>query len=123
MKEFAGVEAERYAADVALGLPGATTDQPFGPDVEVYRVAGKIFMLTGGRLHVTLKCPPHEALELRAEFPSITPGYHMNKRHWITVEPGPGITPEVVEELVHTAYDALLATLPRTKRPFVPRDL
>ncbi|MEJ1231219.1 MAG: MmcQ/YjbR family DNA-binding protein [Galbitalea sp.] len=41
--------------------------------------------LTGGPLRVSLKCDPEDSRALRAEFADITPGYHLNKRHWVTI--------------------------------------
>ncbi|MGO2110241.1 MAG: MmcQ/YjbR family DNA-binding protein [Pseudoclavibacter sp.] len=80
------------AADrIALGLPRATVSQPFGPDWEVYKVEGKVFQLLTefhGVHMVTVKADPHDALALRETFPSISAGYHMNKKHWITIRPG-----------------------------------
>jgi predicted DNA-binding protein (MmcQ/YjbR family) len=60
---------------------------PFGEDTLVFKVKGKIFALAnlGGDLSVNLKCDPAYALELREKYPSVIPGYHMNKKHWNTV--------------------------------------
>ncbi len=60
---------------------------PFGPDTLVYKVKGKIFALANldGELSVNLKCEPSLAIELREEYPAVTPGYHMNKKHWNTI--------------------------------------
>jgi len=60
---------------------------PFGEDTLVFKVNGKIFALAnlGGDLSVNLKCDPSFALELREKYNSVTPGYHMNKKHWNTV--------------------------------------
>jgi len=60
---------------------------PFGDDTLVYKVRGKIFALINltGDLTVNLKCNPTLAIELREKYTSVTPGYHMNKKHWITI--------------------------------------
>lgn len=115
-----GGEIAAFAGDLALELPGVSTDQPFGFGVDVYRVAGKIFLLLmegRGTPLATMKCDPEEAVWYREEFPSVLPGYHMNKKHWISVQPGGDVTPELLTELVEGAYGALVATLPRAKRP------
>ena len=74
--------------DYCLELMGTEEDFPFGPDLYVYKVKGKIFaiLFSGqGEARLNLKCDPDEALALRDIFPAITPGYHMNKKHWNTL--------------------------------------
>ncbi|GIV77016.1 MmcQ/YjbR family DNA-binding protein [Litorilinea aerophila] len=71
-----------------MAKAGATEEQPFGPDVLVYKVMGKIFALLFWReepLRLNLKCDPLEALALRQQYAAVLPGYHMNKRHWNTL--------------------------------------
>lgn len=86
-----GETLQRTAADYAEELPGAGLEHPFGPEWEVYKVHGKVVMLmtqvTGEPL-VILKSAPDEAAALRHEHMEITPGYHMSKKHWITLEGG-----------------------------------
>ena len=75
--------------DLCLRQANATEDDPFGDDVAVFKVEGKIFalvMLAGEPGRVNLKCDPDWALELRAQYDAVEPGYHQNKRHWNTVE-------------------------------------
>ena len=65
-----------------------TEETPFGPEVLVYKVRGKVFALLdwlSAPLTLALKCDPIHALQLRAEYPAVIPGYHLNKRHWNTV--------------------------------------
>ena len=76
--------------DVCLGLRGATESFPFGPETPVYKAAnGKVFAIMtepgDPSPAVTLKADPLDGEALRAQHPSIVPGYHMNKRHWLTV--------------------------------------
>jgi predicted DNA-binding protein (MmcQ/YjbR family) len=66
----------------------AVEDFPFGPDIYVYKTLGKVFAILSvkeGLARVNLKADPTEALMLRQMFSAVTPGYHMNKRHWNTV--------------------------------------
>ncbi|MBT0768390.1 MmcQ/YjbR family DNA-binding protein [Kineosporia sp. J2-2] len=108
------------ALRIATGLPAATSGFPFGPETEVCKVAGKVFLLTGdlrGEPLVTLKCEPEYSLALQEEFTSIFPGYHMNKKHWISIEAGDDITGDLLDELVRTSYTLVVDTLPRAKRP------
>lgn len=73
----------------ALTLTGAEEALPFGPDTLVFKINGKIFLLTGLDrlpLQFNVKCNPEEAEELREQYPlAVLPGYHMNKKHWNTV--------------------------------------
>jgi predicted DNA-binding protein (MmcQ/YjbR family) len=75
--------------EYCLSKPGAEETLPFGPDTLVYKVNGKMFLLTGFDAHplqFNVKCDPDKALELREEYPlQVLPGYHMNKQHWNTI--------------------------------------
>lgn len=113
---------QQWAAARAEELPGVTVDQPFGPEVDVYRVRERMFMAMSstGRTSVTLKAAPADAEALRETFPAIVPGYHMNKRHWITLRSDASLEQDLVEELVTEAYRLVVAKLPRTQRPVDP---
>ncbi|GLH98662.1 MmcQ/YjbR family DNA-binding protein [Phytohabitans aurantiacus] len=114
-----GSALHKSAANCAEELPGAQLEHPFGPDWEVFKVGGKVFMLmteVPGRPVVILKADPGEALALREQYRHITPGYHMNKRHWITVDAGEGIDEELVRELVTDSYRLVVARLPKADR-------
>lgn len=75
--------------EYCLSKPGAEEALPFGPDTLVYKVNGKLFLLTGFDAHplqFNVKCDPDKAIELREEYPdTVLPGYHMNKKHWNTI--------------------------------------
>ncbi|MFB7842680.1 MmcQ/YjbR family DNA-binding protein [Microbacterium sp. NPDC056052] len=103
-------------------LPGVTVDQPFGPEVDVFRVRGLMFMALSPSTAtgVTLKSAPADAEALRATFPAIIPGYHMNKRHWVTLLADGSLEQGLVEELVTEAYRLVVAKLPRAQRPVDP---
>src|SRR4249920_1998552 len=118
-----GSALHKTAADCAEELPGAQLEYPFGPDWEVYKVRGKVFMLmteVPGRPVVILKADLGEAQALREQYSHITPGYHMNKKHWITVESGEGVDKELVRVLVIDSYRLVVAHLPTAKRPVDP---
>ena len=75
--------------EVCLAKPGATEGTPFGPDNIVFKVGGKMFALASldeVPPRVNLKCDPDLALEFRDRYEEVRPGYHMNKKHWNTVE-------------------------------------
>ncbi len=110
----------------AAELPGVTHEHPFGPEWEVFKVSGRVFLLVTdvpGEPVAVLKCDPEDALALRGEHAGITPGYHMNKRHWITVHAGRDVSGDLVEELVRESYLLVRAGLPRDRRPVLPDDL
>src|ERR671937_2264949 len=68
--------------------PGAVEDYPFGDEVAVFKVAGRMFALVPlgeEPASVSLKCDPGLAVSLRERYAGVTPGYHLNKRHWKTV--------------------------------------
>lgn len=73
-----------------LALPQATETYPFGEETSVFTTSGndKIFAISAlgsDSLDVSLKCDPEEGIALRSEFAGITPGYHLNTKHWITI--------------------------------------
>lgn len=97
---------------------GVSWDTPFGPDVLVFRVMGKIFALAPIGLFktVNLKCDPERAIELRERYEGIAPGYHMNKRHWNTVDVTGSVPQKLLRELVDHSYELVKASLPRKVR-------
>jgi predicted DNA-binding protein (MmcQ/YjbR family) len=99
----------------AIGKAGSTVETPFGPETAVFKVGGKMFAFvtwTQSPLEVTLKCDPDEARGLRSTYSSIRPGYHMNKRHWITVTLDGAVPDDLVFELVDEAHELVLSRIP-----------
>jgi predicted DNA-binding protein (MmcQ/YjbR family) len=94
---------------------GVTWDTPFGPDVLVFRVMMKMFALAPINVFdtVNLKCDPERAIELRERYAGITPGYHMNKQHWNTVDVTGSVPEKLIRELVDHSYDLVKASLPK----------
>jgi predicted DNA-binding protein (MmcQ/YjbR family) len=119
-----GATLQKHAKSRADELPGANLEHPFGPEWEVYKVRGKVFMLltaATGEPIVILKAAPADGEALRSAHADITPGYHMNKRHWITLSPGESIDKALVDELVTESYLLVVENLPRTERPVDPK--
>ena len=110
------------AAARAEELPGAERDNPFGPEWDVYKVRGRVFLLIplDGTGRVTLKSHPEDSVALRETFADIVPGSHMNKKHWITLMPGASLDEELVTELVTESYRLVVEKLPRAQRPIDP---
>ena len=105
--------------DYALTLPGATEDLPFGPGTLVFRVGGKIFALLAldaPEPSVNLKCEPERALDLREAYDGVRPGYHMNKRHWNTVDLRGDVPADMLREMTDHSYALVRAGLPKAVR-------
>jgi predicted DNA-binding protein (MmcQ/YjbR family) len=101
-----------------LEFNAAVEEFPFGPETSVFKVLGKLFALSAldaKPLKVNLKCDPDIAVRLRTDHPAISPGYHMNKRHWNTVTVGE-LPDRMVRELIEDSYDLVVAGLPRAER-------
>jgi predicted DNA-binding protein (MmcQ/YjbR family) len=92
-----------------LSMHGATETFPFDPGVSVFKApSGKMFAIaaeTSQPLDVSVKCDPDISEALRDEFASITPGYHLNKRHWITITLGGDVPDRRVRQLIQDSYD------------------
>ena len=100
---------ERTAVHEACARqPGAELSYPFGEQAAVYKIAGKIFAVVGldrTPPQLTLKCDPEHGEMLRRDHAAIDPGYHMNKRHWITVTLDGSLAPTMIEELIEDSFD------------------
>ncbi|GAO29771.1 MmcQ/YjbR family DNA-binding protein [Geofilum rubicundum] len=101
-----------------LSLPHATEDMPFGEDTLVFKVGGKIFLLTGlsGAFSINLKCDPEYAMELREAHAAVRPGYHMNKKHWNTVDVDGSLTDQFLCGLIDHSYQQVIKTLTKKVR-------
>jgi predicted DNA-binding protein (MmcQ/YjbR family) len=112
------VKPERIAA-FAMTFPGASEEQPFGPGVDVYKVAGKIFAILSPDETppaVSLKCDPLLALELREEFEAVIPGYHLNKTHWNTVLLNGTLPDKEIKIMISHSYEQVVKGLPKALR-------
>ena len=121
-------ELERYI----LTKPGAWLDYPFGEEVAVYKVGakggegnpdadgqGKMFALIPENKHpvqISLKCDPLLAEELRAEYESVQPGYHLNKKHWNTIIVTGQLEQEYLLSLVDLSYRLVVESLPKAEQ-------
>lgn len=96
-------------------LPGAAADFPFDENALVYKVQGKMFALTGFHdfSYISLKCDPDYATALREAYPAVIGGYHLNKRHWISVQLDGSLSDEFLFRLVLDSYYLVLAGLPK----------
>ncbi len=90
-----------------LGLPEATEGFPFGEEVLVFKIKGKIFLLTNMSeypLRFNVKCNPDKALELREIYDAVIPGFHMNKKHWNTVIIDGSVPDRLLKEWIAESY-------------------
>jgi predicted DNA-binding protein (MmcQ/YjbR family) len=103
--------------------PGGTEETPFGPDTLVFKVGGRMFAAVASvdPDSVTLKADPDLAEFLREQYRSVRPGYHMNKRHWITVALDGSVPTDVVRQLLEQSYALVSRATPgqRRSRPAV----
>lgn len=104
------------ARRLALDFPFTEHCWPFGPEYDVFKVGGKIFMIAtefNNKAIINLKSDPEKSLLNQQIYPSITPGYHMNKKHWISVAPGDDISLSLLEELITDSWHLVVNGLPR----------
>src|SRR5882757_1299353 len=104
--------------EYCLTKPGASEETPFGPDVLVFKVGGKMFALAAldeVPPTVNLKCDPDLALDLRDRYEQVRPGYHMNKKHWNTVEIESGIPDIELRKMIDHSYALVIERLPKPK--------
>jgi predicted DNA-binding protein (MmcQ/YjbR family) len=102
--------------EYCLSKPGTTEGTPFGPDVLVFKVGGKMFALAALEevpTTVNLKCEPDLALELRDRYEQVRPGYHMNKKHWNTVEIASCIPDIELRKMIDHSYSLVVKGLPK----------
>ncbi|EHR61754.1 MmcQ/YjbR family DNA-binding protein [Saccharomonospora cyanea] len=114
-----GVWSAKRLRSLCLSLPGTRERFPFSPELSVFFVEEKMFALSaldGRPLTVSLKCDPEHSLYLRDTYPAITPGYHLNKRHWNTVVLDGSVPEDLVTDLVYESYDLVVAGLPKYRR-------
>jgi predicted DNA-binding protein (MmcQ/YjbR family) len=101
----------------AIAKPGVEEGFPFGEDTLVFKVNGKIFLLvslSSQPLQFNAKCYPERAIELREQYSSIIPGYHMNKRHWNTIIADNTLSKKLLKELIDHSYE--LVAKPKKKK-------
>ncbi len=118
MATFSSMDADALRS-LCLSFAGAVEELPFGPVTTVFKVERKIFLLTALEaepLHMSVKCEPELAGELRASYPAIVPGYHLNKRHWNTITLDGSLADQLVCDLIEDSYDLIVSALPKRVR-------
>ena len=97
------------------GLPGATEGYPFGEGALVFKVGGKMFAILSAE-GVSLKCDPVFAVAFREQYPAVTAGYHLDKRHWNTVVLDGSVPADILDEWISDSYALVVASLTRAQR-------
>jgi len=95
--------------------PSATEGYPFGPGVLVFKVGGKMFAIVGDS-SVSLKCDPALAHILREQYAAVTAGYHLDKRHWNSVELDGSVPDDVMDDWIGDSYALIVSALSRKQR-------
>lgn len=99
-----------------LSLKGAEEAMPFDDKALVFYVKGKMFSLTNSVDTfdmINVKCDPEEALELREQYAAVIPGYHMNKKHWNTIQLDHSIGDKQIQEWIKNSYHLVVSNLPK----------
>ena len=118
------MDLERFR-EYCLSEVAATESMPFGEGVLVFKVAGKIFALAALDeipATVNLKCDPDLALALRDRYEQVQPGYHMNKKHWNTIEIDSGVPEAELRKMIEHSYDLVVHALPKAQRDQLARQ-
>ena len=104
--------------EYCISKKGVTESFPFNESTLVFKVMDKIFALLNLEFphSINLKCDPIKAVELREEYEDITPGYHMNKTHWNTLDLTGTLANRMVKELIDHSYNLVVDKLPRKTR-------
>lgn|SRR5690625_421551 len=115
-----GRDLQRIARTTAEELPGVDHGRPFVEKLDVYKVAGKVFLIVTDDPNeriITVKIEPDHGQDLRKRYESVVPGRYLDKTHWISLRAGPEITSDLIDDLVAHSYALVLAAMPRRHRP------
>ena len=110
--------------EYCLNKKGVTESFPFDEDVLVFKVLNKMFALTSLKTEefsVSMKCNPEKAIELREEFESILPAFHMNKKHWNSVNVETLLDDKLFLELVNHSYELVVKGMTKKGRELLSK--
>lgn len=112
-----------FFREYCVAKQGVTEEFPFDDRTLVFKVFGKMFALADIITFesINLKCDPEKAVELRERYPSVLPGYHMNKKHWNTVMMDGSVDERSLREWIDDSYNLVFASLPATLRKSLHR--
>jgi len=110
--------------EYCLKKKGVSEEFPFDEETLVFKVAGKIFLLGSLEsipLQINLKCEPEKAIELREEYETVQPGYHMNKKHWNTIFIDGSVSTLQIFEWIDDSYNLVVAGLKKSERKMLKK--
>ncbi len=99
--------------------PGARRDMPFGADALVFKVLKKMFALVAWQadpLTISLKADPVDAVILRKQYDAIKPGYHLNKKHWITITLDGSVPDDELRSMMDESYELVVGGMTRAEK-------
>ena len=104
--------------EYCLSKLGVTECFPFDQQTPVFKVVGKMFALIDFETpeSINVKCDPEKAIELRECYPAILPGYHMNKKHWNTVQLNQGLSNQLILSFLDESYQLVYQSLTKKQR-------
>ncbi|MCE3280264.1 MAG: MmcQ/YjbR family DNA-binding protein [Bacteroidetes bacterium] len=105
--------------DYCVSKKGVEETLPFGPDTLVFKVIGKVFLLAGldsSPLEFNVKCDPELAVELRDQYSSVIPGFHMNKKHWNTIMADGSVPDKKLKEWIDHSYEMVVKGLTKVEQ-------
>ena len=104
--------------DYCIAKAAVTESFPFDESTLVFKVAGKMFLLTDlvDAFSMNIKNTPEKVIELKEQYPSVLPGYHMNKIHWVTVMIDGTITDNLLKQWIDESYDLIVAGFSRKEK-------
>ena len=105
--------------DYCLSKKGVEETLPFGPETLVFKVMGKVFLLTGldsSPVEFNVKCDPEKVIELRDQYSCVQPGYHMNKKHWNTITVDGSVNNKKLHEWISDSYNLVVSALPKVQQ-------
>lgn len=124
LKKSKSEDFKKTIISYAMSKKKAVSDFPFDEVTEVIKVMGKIFLLVNNEepFEISLKCNPMKSIELRELFEFIRPGYHLNKKHWITVTLNNSMPIEFFYELIDHSYEEVVKKLTKEKKQELLED-
>ena len=107
-----------------LEKPTVEEGMPFGETVVVFKVEGKMFLLLpvdSERVQFNVKCDPEKAVELRANYPCVHPGFHMSKTHWNTIYVDGSVPDQLILEWIDDSYNLIKAGIKKKVKKIVAK--
>jgi predicted DNA-binding protein (MmcQ/YjbR family) len=105
--------------EYCISKKGVEETLPFGPETLVFKVMGKVFLLTGfdsNPIQFNVKCDPEKVIELREQYSCVKPGYHMNKKHWNTIVGDDSVSDKLLHQWITDSYNLVVSGLTRVQQ-------